>query len=338
VVGMVIARGDVEKGVQGIGIAVPVAKLATAIADARLELTTSPAKPISAHEKMSAEVVDELVRQGTLQSVKKPDDPWRGFERRQIEKEIEQLAGRLNDADLLVFVAGNLWNASLALYYGGVRTIGENKLSEFEATTLARDLHRAAVRLTRKASEIDVTVSERSSFVEIALRDHAEVRVTGGVSPLASRWTLLASPTLRMNTEATGGWGGGLELKNQWMKRAPSARQVFFNWGISAGRVSLTSPGTLSLTHAFYAFEAGMGVSIRAGNAARFEIYGGIAPSFYSASVESLDGMTTSESGLVVDHFRATASITTKRFYVSSGLRLISSAMWIEPIGLGINF
>lgn len=53
VVGMVIARGDVEKGVQGIGIAVPVDKLATAIADARRGLTTTPAKPTSAHEKMS---------------------------------------------------------------------------------------------------------------------------------------------------------------------------------------------------------------------------------------------------------------------------------------------
>ncbi len=338
VVGMVIARGDVAKGVQGIGIAVPVAKLATAIADARLELTTSPAKPVSAHEKMSAEVVDELVRQGTLQSANKPEDPWRGFESRQIEQEIDRIAIRLHDADLLVFVAGNLWNASRALHFGGMRKIGDNKLSEFEATTLARDLQRAAVRLTKKAREIDATVSERSSFVGIALRERAELRVTGGISPFASRWTLLASPTLRMNTEATGGWGGGLELKNQRINRTPSARQMFFNWGISAGRVSLTSQDTATLTHAFYAFEAGAGVSLRAGRSMRFELYGGIAPSYYTASAESVQGMTTSESGLVVDHFRATASLTSERWYVSSGLRLISSAMWIEPIGLGINF
>jgi hypothetical protein len=340
VVGMVIARGDVEKGVVGMGIAVPVDKLGTAVAEARRELAASPAKPISAHEKMSAEVVDELVRQGTLQSVRKPDDLQRTFGRRQIEQEIDRLAVRLNDADLLVFVAGSLWNASLAIHHGGVRTIGKHHLSELEATRLTRDLQRASVRLTRRAREIDATVSERSSFVGIALRGHAEQTVVGGSSTslTGSRWTLLASPTLRMNAEASGGWGGGLELKNQRIDSSKRGNRAFFSWGLSAGRVGLTSRDALSLTHAFYAIEAGFGVSVAVGSSTHLELYGGIAPSYYTASVESLTGMTTSDSGLVVDHFRATASLARGRWSVSTGLRVISSTTWIEPIGLGINF
>jgi hypothetical protein len=148
----------------------------------------------------------------------------------------------------------------------------------------------------------------------------------------------MASPTLRMNDEATGGWGGGLELKNQRIARTPSPARLFFNWGFSAGRVSMSSRDALSLNHAFYAFEAGAGLSIAVGSATHFELYGGIAPSYYTASAESLQGMTTSDSGLVVDHFRATASLSRARWSVSSGLRVISSTVWVEPIGLGINF
>jgi hypothetical protein len=48
--------------------------------------------------------------------------------------------------------------------------------------------------------------------------------------------------------------------------------------------------------------------------------------------------MVTTESGIVADHFRATASLAFKHWYLGTGLRLISSTLWLEPIGLGVNF
>ncbi|MBA3457577.1 MAG: trypsin-like peptidase domain-containing protein [Deltaproteobacteria bacterium] len=344
VVGMVIARGNVEKGVHGIGVAVPVAKLRAAIAEARRVLDAGTVKPISEHERMSAEVVDELVRQGTLRSVREgggADDLKRTFERRDLEQEIDRLAARLNDADLLLFVAGSMWNASLALHHGGVRTIGDRNLSEPEAQALAHGLHVAAVRLVRRGREIDTAIGERSSFVATALRADVGERssfVATAAPARGSRWTLQATSHLRSNTEASGGWGGGVELKNQRMNRDRSGVRGFFSWGFSAGRAYLESPDAMSLTHSFYALEMGGGISIAIGASTHFELYAGTAPSYYTASHEGLMGTATSESGIVLDHFRATASVAFNRWYLSSGLRLISSTVWIEPIGLGINF
>jgi hypothetical protein len=90
--------------------------------------------------------------------------------------------------------------------------------------------------------------------------------------------------------------------------------------------------------HSYYATELGLGVSTSLGTTSSLEIYGGIAPSYYSASVEGLSGMETAESAFVFDHYRATISLARGRLYVSTGARLISSTLWLEPIGLGLNF
>jgi hypothetical protein len=48
--------------------------------------------------------------------------------------------------------------------------------------------------------------------------------------------------------------------------------------------------------------------------------------------------MEASRSGVVLDHFRATASLAVGRLYLSTGVRAISDATWYEPLGVGINF
>lgn len=344
VVGMVVARGDVEEGVQGIGVAVPIGKILLAITQARVTLDAGQVPPLTVHDTMSAEVVDELIQQGTLHSVRDASDLKKSFADFGIEGEIERLASRLNDADLLLFVAGNLWNASLVIRYGGVREIGDRTLNEAEAQSLSNDLRVAAIRLTRRAGELDTSISARSNFVRVALSSNTS-QVEGGVyggyqAPIAteSRWTLHSYPHLRRNESAEGGWGFGLELKQQIIGLDRHESRFFGSWGISLGRVSLDTPDVQSLTHSYYAFELGLGLSVPIGDVTSLEFYGGIAPSYYSASVESTSGMTTTEGGMVLDHLRATVSVARGRWYLSSGMRFISSALWLEPIGLGINF
>jgi hypothetical protein len=328
VVGMVVARGDVAKGVQGIGMAVPAAKLRAALAEARKQKFT----PLTAHDKLSAEVVDELVRDGRLQPVREARD----LEHTSVDQQIDQIATRIDDADLLVFVAGELWNASLAVRYAGVRTIGERTLTEPEAQKLATNLETASVRLAQRGREIDASVAARSKFVDVALGAHASfanVVVEAYVPPTSAKagarveWTLAGALLDRRNAAAGGGLGGELELASR------IGDGVFFGWGFSIGAVTLDSAQTMALHHAFYAVEAGIGVRL-----GHLQLYGGIAPCYYSASATDLAGMDTTRSDFVFEHVRATASLDFARFRITSGVRVIGSTPWFEPIGLGLNF
>jgi S1-C subfamily serine protease len=341
VVAMVVARGDVANGVQGIGVAVPVTTLKAALGEAQRRV--AGVAPISAHDKLSAEVVDELVRRGSLQSVREADDFKKTFEHHDLDQQIDELTRRLDDADLLVFVAGTLWNASLAVRYGGVRAIGGRTLNEAEAQTLSRYLEKTAIGLAKRGRDLDATVGTRSSFVGVALGRESPAQLSGGVvagyqptpdvvAGARRTWTLAGFVVQRQNDVATGGWGGELELRHM------STRSGFlWTWGASAATVTLDGADT-SIRHSFFAFEAGLGFSVGLGTSKYLQLYGGIAPSFYSASAETMAGTTTSDYGFVADHFHAAASIEAGRWRLSSGLRLISSSMWIEPVGLGVNF
>jgi S1-C subfamily serine protease len=331
VIGLVSSRGNVEKGVQGIGVAIPNARLRVAVAAAREQLAAGSVAPISDHESLSAAVVDTLVTHGTLDSGEKPRDLNRHIERADFEQAIDELAKRLVDADLLVFVAGNMWNASLALRFGGVRTLGERKLSDQEAQSLAGALESASIQLARRGNEIDGAVMSRSTFVRVALEPRRpgfqSVHSTFVGPQVKSRWTVQAYPHLRLNGERSD-WGFGAELKDQL-----GGGRVFFSWGMSVGRVGVAAADMTSVAHSYYAVEAGLGVRF-----GRFELYAGLAPCYYSASLTDAMGVETSESGFVVDHYRATASLAMGRWYLSTGVRAISAARWIEPLGFGINF
>ncbi len=337
VIGLVSSRGDPEKGVQGIGVAIPNSRLRVAVAAARELVAAGSVTPISEHESLSAEVVDSLVTKGTLGSgVTKSRDT-------NYQQIIDELAERLGDADLLVFVSGNMWNAALALRYGGVRTVGERTLTEHEAHTLAGVLETASVQLARRGNEIDGAVMSRSSFVRVALAFNStpnlELRDGGVTMPslsmpsVRSRWTFQAYMHVRQNGESDS-LGLGLELKDQL-----AGRRMFVSWGASLGRVDVALPDArMSVTHAYYAVEAGLGVRFPLGAKTQLELYAGIAPCYYSASVDDHMGGETSRAGLVFDHYRATASLAIGRLYLSTGVRAISDATWYEPLGVGINF
>jgi hypothetical protein len=345
VIGLVSSRGNPEKGVQGIGIAVPNSKLRAAITIARELVTEGSVPPISEHESLSAEVVDSLVTKGTLATgdTKSRDLSGR-VENVNFQQIIDELAARLGDADLLVFVAGNMWNAALALRYGGVRALGERTLSEHEAQSLAGVLETASIQLARRGNEIDGAVMTRSSFVRVALtynrgpnlqlHDGGSAAMPSLAMPsLRSRWTFQTYLHVRQNGESDG-MGLGLELKDQL-----AGRRMFFSWGASLGRVDVALPDArMSVTHSYYALEAGLGVRFPVGTMTQLELYAGVAPCYYTASVDDPMGMEASRSGVVLDHFRATASLAVGRLYLSTGVRAISDATWYEPLGVGINF
>src|SRR5690606_25310334 len=74
VVGMAIARGDVEQGVQGIGFAVPVQLLQAALVEAKRRLAAGEVSTGIAISRDSAMVVDELVQHGALHELRKATD------------------------------------------------------------------------------------------------------------------------------------------------------------------------------------------------------------------------------------------------------------------------
>jgi hypothetical protein len=343
VVGMVVARGEVEHGVVGIGMAVPVAQLDAAVAEARRSVAAGEVPASSQHEMMSAEVVDALIRQGTLPSRDKNEDLKTHLERGDLEQEVDKLTARLDDADLLVFVAGAMWNASLALRYGGVRAVGERKLTEGQAQQLGGSLATAAVRLAKRAVDLDASVGARSGFVQVAVAAPTEVGVHSGdvvagyrIEPMSApaaqtRWFVAASILQRQNRYATGGWGGGVELA---MRR--SYGSMLFGLGASAGVALLDGMEGAGLSHAFFALEVGTGREVALGSR-QLQIYVGLAPSYYVAQA-SAGTTTTSESAFVFDHLRAAASIDVSRIHITSGARMIGSTFWLEPIGVGFLF
>ena len=373
VVGMVVSRGDVKRGVQGVGMAVPVRKLRVAIAAAHKEIASGNVDALTAHDRSAAQVVDELIRTGAL-PMGEPSDFDTDF-----DKQIDVLAKKLDDSDLLVFFAGNLWNTAVAIEQRKVRAIRGHVLSTQEATALAQELRTAAIRLVRRGDELDKTLHERSRFVELALssdRDAAEDEAdddavaddgapaagedpwnrghtlpaaaadgaSASVTATAARpvraqaglWTVQSSPELRL-VDGARAFGGELELRRKLQRRSSARLRLFGSLGVSAAlSVDGADPATRP-AHSFVALEAGGGLSIALGRASHLDLYGGIAPSYYSVSPDIRSPMTR-QSDYVLDHYRAAANLTVSWLTISTGVRSISSTLWIEPVGLGVSF
>jgi len=369
VVGMVVSRGDVKRGVQGVGMAVPVRKLRVAIAAAHEELASGNVDALTAHDRSAAQIVDELIRTGAL-----PLGDSSDFDT-DFDKQIDVLARKLDDSDLLVFFAGNLWNTAVAIEQRKVRAIRGHVLSAQEATALAQELRTAAIRLARRGDELDKTLHERSRFVELALasdrdadeddvdedeladeapasgdpwdRAHAvpaSATATASLTKSAARppraqagmWTIQSSPELRL-VDGARTFGGELELRRKLQRRSSARLRLFGSLGASAAlSVDGADPGTRP-AHSFVALEAGAGLSIAVGRASHLDLYGGVAPSYYSVSPDIHSPMTR-QSDYVLDHYRATATLAVSWLTISTGVRSISSTLWVEPVGLGVTF
>ncbi|MBX7195554.1 MAG: S1C family serine protease [Sandaracinaceae bacterium] len=169
VVGIVVARGDVEQGVQSIGVAVPVdpiAQLLTTmtpdfgpLATARLGLTSD------AHSAEVAELVQTLVR---VQGAELYRDVERALEGRgtgEVLARLRRFADSAQDAETMALLAAYFWDAAALVLERNGGALMASELAAGPDRDLASDLLRRAVRLCFEAQRRDLAITTRSPFV-----------------------------------------------------------------------------------------------------------------------------------------------------------------------------
>ncbi len=184
VVGMLVARGNVDAGVVGLGIAVPRWKLHRALAESRKRIAAGKIAPLSVSEKEAAGVVDILIQQGALHVLSEGEDLNSAAGQMHLEEDLETFFATIKDPDLLVYVAGNLWNAHLILKFGKIDTLNGKRVSKTAVAALSNKFLRQAIELTNRAKIVDTQIAYRSAFASIV---PTTMRQSPGQSPYAQR-------------------------------------------------------------------------------------------------------------------------------------------------------
>ncbi len=350
VVGMVVARGNVDAGVQGIGYAVPADKLAAAVVEGRRRLNAGEFVPLGAGAKLGAEVVDRLVQRGALYELREAQD----LRSPDLEADVDALTSRVQDADLLVFMAAALWNASLALDIGA-REIGGITLTDAEAHALANRLRSSCIKACLRATTLDASVAQRSTFVPLAL-SYAPSGTQGApsTSPSPSLWsepspsrqrrqvTVRIAPEVRFNPAERSvgkglGVGGGILLLDHQLGDPGNTRFVP-SVGASVGQVRFSDEmSTAELFHTYLAFE--LGIVARFGATGGVDLGAAYTPSWYQSRVEDAAGASGEASALALMHFRFWAAYRIGRLELGIGARVLSGpTVWLEPAYVALTF
>ncbi len=325
VVGMVIARGDVESGVQGVGFAVGVPRLRTAFAKATALVKKAGPKTFTSQEVTSAHIVDGLLNQGAMSSVREEEDLQQEFSSEDFERNMNELADQVEDPDLLVFVAATMWNSTLRIRVGGARKVGTRTLGDREALDLANRLEKAAVRFVKRAKEKDPSVATRSEFVDVALGKEG-ARIIGGWSRKFDQ-LLRVSFDARPDSDFGTGFGFSIGGNTRYgLDGSDRARQFFLSTGLGIGRVSQSD---YKLTYVSVELLGGISFPLSGKNTVEVSL--GIAPSFYSTF--GLDEEGGFELG-----YRATVGLLIGRWYLGSGVRLYDSSPWIQALSVGLRY
>jgi len=340
VVGIVVARARMGAGAQGIGYAVPATELAGAIAQAEALQAADGSVDPSDEQRQSAKVVDELVQAGALRSLDDASDLEGGLRGQKLEQSLGAISDGVRDPNLLAFIAGNLWNASLVLRYGEVEKIGDTQLTPTEARNLGDRMRKEAIRLAGEAHTKDPTIGTRSPFVDFARGQNVShpsidsASTPGRPAYKGGRFRAWGGFNVRVNpdtgTTGTGGFGG---IGATWSRIEKKKGLVPF-FGLGFGLVSFDSsddPGT-TFQHSYVSLELG-GVA-RVTN--RFELGAAYAPSFYASSVDDGESLTTA---FVFGHVRGWASVVLNNFVISAGVRVLDGpTLWFEPVTVGVVF
>jgi hypothetical protein len=175
-IGMIIARGNVERGVHGIGVAVPLPTIAEAIAvverlgahnRAIAELEANRASAVAIADTVDALVSDVAPR--ALQEAWEAEGSGAPLE---ALARLERLAATASDPDLAAMLAAFFWNASLLAMeraggYGNPSQMPEGSSRDLSMRTL-----RLAVELCHRANDRDSSLASRSPFVRHVVRVH----------------------------------------------------------------------------------------------------------------------------------------------------------------------
>lgn len=173
VVGLVVARGRLDRGVEGIAVAEPLATLRAAVAHAtaprwRDAVVAQPGVP---------QLVDLLIRMGPVGAIEDAvDDLDQAPEQVRL---LVALVRRVEDPDLRVVAAAYLWDAAIALLESEGGAAEPQFVRDPRARQRAEALIRDARALIEAALRTDPGVANRSPFVR-AVR-------TGGASRATAR-------------------------------------------------------------------------------------------------------------------------------------------------------
>ena len=199
-VGIVVARGRIEMGAQGIGIAVPIARIRLAYDQVLRGGALSSAYDRLRDDALSrtriAQVVDAIVRLGGVALLAEAadfvDDPRESA----LLDRFRRLAERTDDPDLLGLLSAFFWNAAQVMVEraGGAPT--PEQLAPGPVRNLADQLWRLAFELAARARELDPSITQRSEFI-------AYLTPAGGSGARASGWH---PPANDRRSRAKKGW------------------------------------------------------------------------------------------------------------------------------------
>lgn len=172
-IGMIVQRGDVEKGIQNIGVAVPLQQMTAALAKVEQDgLHTKAIAALQQQGDRNAHIALGLgaLLEGTVYEAfqeiweTEDGDPFKALPR------LERVADTARAPDVTAALAAVFWNASLAALErgGGHATpaaMPKGRLRDTSVQAISR-----AVELCHASAFADPTLSKRSPFVAYILR------------------------------------------------------------------------------------------------------------------------------------------------------------------------
>ncbi|MBK8406343.1 MAG: trypsin-like peptidase domain-containing protein [Sandaracinaceae bacterium] len=196
VVGMLVARGDVASGVQGVAVAVPLVTLHDALAQARERVRDGRVPMLPQDAARAAHVIDTLSRVGLMRILREASDVTEGTADTQTIQEIRALNAPGLAPDMQVFVAAFLWDAAQMLMFRAGDHVSPSTMAVGATRTLAEELLNEASALLRAAATADPTVVDRSPFVRVTTGGAAVLMSSEALRPFVDAFPATAATAL----------------------------------------------------------------------------------------------------------------------------------------------
>ncbi len=256
VVGMLVARGDVERGVQGLAVAVPLTTLHEALASARQRIREGRVPALPSDAPRAAHVIDTLSRVGLMRIMREASDVTEGTADMQSIQEVRTLNGPELSPDMQVFVACFLWDAAQMLMYRSGDHVNPSSMPAGATRDLAEQLLSEASALLRSAIERDPTTADRSPFVRVAQGGGGVLISSEALRPIAEAFPAAAAVEDPPVAPAEWQWrprrswalmaGGGLGIAGFY--GGQEERDDYSLWSPLAPGLGLRVFGALKLT------------------------------------------------------------------------------------------
>jgi S1-C subfamily serine protease len=184
VVGIVVARGRIERGVQSIGVAVPAdpiaALLATLTTDSPYVVAARSLLASSSHGQEIAELVQILVGVSGVELYRDVRLALRDGNPSEVIERLRAFADVVASPESMALLAAYFWDAGGLVLERNDGALRPEQLPSGPERALATDLLRRAVALCHEAQRRDPSLSARSPFVAWVVR---HVREPAPASP-----------------------------------------------------------------------------------------------------------------------------------------------------------